>query len=160
MASSKVHSVIIVRFHVVQSSSRASADAIVIHSPQLLVRLHFLDHLRATDWHVFHRWIPFDPARNWPDLGLRFAAGELKARTKARALAAAEAAAKATQQNSDGEMSKSRVTAVDPSHDTIEDDERDLSWATVLKRTFEAYLRGERPNMVSCSVLLVYASGL
>ncbi|KAF8918145.1 hypothetical protein CPB85DRAFT_1373893 [Mucidula mucida] len=24
---------------------------------------------------------------------------------------------------------------------------RDLSWATVLKRTFEAYVRGERPNM-------------
>ncbi|KAK0459087.1 uncharacterized protein EV420DRAFT_1538217 [Desarmillaria tabescens] len=26
-------------------------------------------------------------------------------------------------------------------------DERDLSWSTVLKRTFEAYIRGERPNM-------------
>lgn len=26
-------------------------------------------------------------------------------------------------------------------------DERDLTWATVLKRTFEAYIRGERPNM-------------
>ncbi len=26
-------------------------------------------------------------------------------------------------------------------------DEADLSWATVLKRTFEAYVRGERPNM-------------
>ena len=27
------------------------------------------------------------------------------------------------------------------------DDELDLSWSTVLKRTFEAYLRVERPNM-------------
>ncbi|KAK0494817.1 hypothetical protein EDD18DRAFT_285053 [Armillaria luteobubalina] len=27
------------------------------------------------------------------------------------------------------------------------DTERDLSWSTVLKRTFEAYIRGERPNM-------------
>jgi WD repeat and SOF domain-containing protein 1 len=26
-------------------------------------------------------------------------------------------------------------------------DKRDLDWATVLKRTFEAYIRGERPNM-------------
>jgi WD repeat and SOF domain-containing protein 1 len=31
--------------------------------------------------------------------------------------------------------------------DDIKDDNRDLSWATVLKRTFEAYIRGERPNM-------------
>ena len=29
----------------------------------------------------------------------------------------------------------------------VEDDERDLDWSTVLKRTFEAYIRGERPNM-------------
>ena len=27
------------------------------------------------------------------------------------------------------------------------DDAIDLSWSTVLKRTFEAYVRGERPNM-------------
>ncbi|KAK0226333.1 snoRNA binding protein [Armillaria fumosa] len=27
------------------------------------------------------------------------------------------------------------------------DPEQDLSWSTVLKRTFEAYIRGERPNM-------------
>lgn len=26
-------------------------------------------------------------------------------------------------------------------------DKRDLDWATVMKRTFEAYMRGERPNM-------------
>ena len=28
-----------------------------------------------------------------------------------------------------------------------EQDKRDLDWSTVLKRTFEAYIRGERPNM-------------
>jgi WD repeat and SOF domain-containing protein 1 len=26
-------------------------------------------------------------------------------------------------------------------------EKRDLDWATVLKRTFEAYIRGEAPNM-------------
>ena len=31
--------------------------------------------------------------------------------------------------------------------ESVTDDNRDLSWATVLKRTFEAYIRGERPNM-------------
>lgn len=36
---------------------------------------------------------------------------------------------------------------LDWSNEEVEDDERDLSWATVLKRTFEAFLRGERPNM-------------
>ena len=106
-------------------------------------------HLCYNTADCYHRWIPFDPARNWPDLGPRFAAGELKARTKARAQAAAEAAAKATQGDGIAEAARSRITAIDPSRDTIEDDERDLSWATVLKRTFEAYLRGERPNMVS-----------
>jgi WD repeat and SOF domain-containing protein 1 len=36
---------------------------------------------------------------------------------------------------------------LDWSNEGVEEDERDLSWATVLKRTFEAFLRGERPNM-------------
>lgn len=31
--------------------------------------------------------------------------------------------------------------------DRVADDKRDLDWATVLKRTFESYVRGERPNM-------------
>ena len=29
----------------------------------------------------------------------------------------------------------------------VHGDERDLDWSTALKRTFEAYIRGERPNM-------------
>jgi WD repeat and SOF domain-containing protein 1 len=36
---------------------------------------------------------------------------------------------------------------LDWSDESVEDDERDLPWSAVLKRTFEAYLRGERPNM-------------
>ena len=28
-----------------------------------------------------------------------------------------------------------------------ENEKRDLDWSTVLKRTFESYIRGERPNM-------------
>jgi len=28
-----------------------------------------------------------------------------------------------------------------------ESDKTDLDWSTVIKRTFEAYIRGERPNM-------------
>jgi WD repeat and SOF domain-containing protein 1 len=36
---------------------------------------------------------------------------------------------------------------VEDGEETVEHDRRDLDWATVLKRTFEAYIRGERPNM-------------
>lgn len=42
---------------------------------------------------------------------------------------------------------KGKVIRDEADEDTAEDDVRDLSWATVLKRMFEAYLRGERPNM-------------
>ena len=73
------------------------------------------------------RWRPFDPTRNFPDLGPRFAQGESKARQ-----ALAESAS---------------MKLPDPEDETVADDKRDLSWATVLKRTFEAYVRGERPNM-------------
>ncbi|KAF5384972.1 hypothetical protein D9615_001429 [Tricholomella constricta] len=78
----------------------------------------------------FHNfwWKPFDPSRNWPDLGEQFAAGEKLARTATAS------------------MLPSNVT---DSPDGIPDDvdRRDLDWATVLKRTFEGYIRGERPNM-------------
>ncbi|KAF5375153.1 hypothetical protein D9758_000383 [Tetrapyrgos nigripes] len=68
----------------------------------------------------FHNfwWKPFDPSRNWPDLGPRFEAGELKAKSSPKVKASLE-----------------------------EGDRRDLDWSTVLKRTFESYIRGERPNM-------------
>lgn len=29
----------------------------------------------------------------------------------------------------------------------VTDDKRDLDWCTVVKRTFESYIRGDRPNM-------------
>ena len=31
--------------------------------------------------------------------------------------------------------------------DSVSNEEHDLSWSTIIKRTFEAYIRGERPNM-------------
>lgn len=92
----------------------------------------------------FHNswWKPFDPARNWPDLGSRFAQGERKARVMASATAA-------TAITSGGSRGGHRVVEVnmDEEEDLVSDDRRDLDWATVLKRTFESYIRGERPNM-------------
>ena len=66
------------------------------------------------------RWKPFDPSRNWPDLGPRFLAGE-----------------------------KTLKRAVDVPGGIKEDgpDQRDLDWSAVLKRVMESYIRGERPNM-------------
>lgn len=74
------------------------------------------------------RWKPFDPTRNFPDLGSRFTEGERIARL-----------------NNEIALNASR-TAQEPL-DKLTEDKRDLDWATVLKRTFEAYIRGERPNM-------------
>lgn len=74
---------------------------------------------------LLSRWQPFDPSRNFPDLGPRFAAGERIARE-----------AVSSTRLPDGEE-----------REHGEADKRDLNWATVLKRTFEAYVRGERPNM-------------
>lgn len=55
-------------------------------------------------------------------------------------------------------MARAQLLAAENVTSTIDDDDlggeesvlkdkRDLDWATVLKRTFEAYIRGERPNM-------------
>ncbi|KAI0053359.1 hypothetical protein FA95DRAFT_1674386 [Auriscalpium vulgare] len=83
----------------------------------------------AYSYHFHNPWKPFDMARNWPDLGPHFITGERNARV------ALNFAANKT----------------DPEHippfEDVADDMRDLSWSTVLKRTFEAYVRGERPNM-------------
>lgn len=64
-------------------------------------------------------WTPFDRSRDWPDLGSRFSAS-VEAGMRA-------AAAKSSQYH-----------GADPA---------DLDWSAVMKRTFEAYIRGERPNM-------------
>lgn len=55
-------------------------------------------------------------------------------------------------------MARAQLLAAENVTSTVDDDDlegeesvlkdkRDLDWATVLKRTFEAYIRGERPNM-------------
>lgn len=88
------------------------------------------------------RWLPFDPSRNWPDLGPRFIKGERTLR---------EAAAVAKYMETHPEAEQVDVHDVIDDKDILrevgDDDEQDLSWATVLKRSFEAYLRNERPNM-------------
>ena len=70
-----------------------------------------------------YRWKPFDRARFWPDLGPRFADAERMGR------------------------SAIKDKLVEFPEGLVHGDERDLDWSTVLKRTFEAYVRGERPNM-------------
>lgn len=93
------------------------------------------------------RWLPFDPSRNWPDLGERFAKGENALREAQRAAASSRAAAAKTSAEEEelDEESDEFKAGITPRDDM--DDEVDLSWSTVLKRTFEAYLRGDRPNM-------------
>ncbi|EIW86819.1 hypothetical protein CONPUDRAFT_134168 [Coniophora puteana RWD-64-598 SS2] len=79
----------------------------------------------AFSYHFHNFWSkPFDPSRNWPDLGPRFAESARAARAAARP-------------NDDP----------DDWNDKVYDDKQDLDWSAVLKRTFEAYVRGERPNM-------------
>ncbi|KAJ7481597.1 glycosyltransferase family 32 protein [Mycena latifolia] len=88
----------------------------------------------------FHNfwWKPFDPARNWPDLGPQFLAGETAAR---RALREGEAQVPLVLTTTEA------VQGASAEKESVEDDKRDLDWAAVLKRTFEAYIRGERANM-------------
>ena len=76
-----------------------------------------------------------DPTRNFPDLGPRFVKGEATLREAARIAKISPDGLKAPVDFVDGVTSREDM-----------DDEVDLSWSTVLKRTFEAYLRGERPN--------------
>jgi WD repeat and SOF domain-containing protein 1 len=77
-------------------------------------------------------WKAFDPSRNFPDLGPRFIAGERLARTTS-ALPIYTAGG--------------RIVDLEGPEDLVADDKRDLDWATVVKRTFEAYIRGETSNM-------------
>lgn len=110
-----------------------------------------------------YRWKPFDPARNWPDLGPRFASTEKIARdaalrkTQAAAAVAQPGAAltgdaSTTSASAKASAASESTTAADvtpePEYPTTPGmDKRDLDWSTVLKRTFEAYVRGETPNM-------------
>ena len=88
------------------------------------------------------RWRLFDPARNWPDLGPRFAEAERQGRLQAR-----EAAAESSSSYWASANAKEKRRGSGEWDDKVSDDKRDLDWATVIKRTFEAYIRGERPNM-------------
>jgi WD repeat and SOF domain-containing protein 1 len=83
------------------------------------------------------RWTPFDRARNYPDLGPRFAEGERKAKKMLTAvpIASTTKVKKAKKPANDKEDFKEGV------------EPWDLSWGSVLKRTFEAYIRREAPNM-------------
>ena len=67
---------------------------------------------------------PFDPIRRWPDLGPRLIKGECIARTTMVAV------------DEDDEWT-----------DKLSDDKRDLDWSPVLKRTFEAFIRGGTPKL-------------
>jgi len=93
--------------------------------------LGFRGFFRGAYSYHFHNfwWKPFDTARNWPDLGQRFKAGEDAARAKLK---------------QDPTITDDRLGDDDSE---TEEDKKDLDWSTVLKRTFEAYIRGERPNM-------------
>lgn len=96
-------------------------------SPQALGFDGFFKGAYSYHFHNFW-WKPFDPSRNFPDLGPRFRNGEMQARY--------------------GTSSAAASASVGPlPEDQVADDKRDLDWSTVLKRTFEAYIRGERPNM-------------
>ena len=94
------------------------------------------------------RWIPFDAKRNWPDLGPRFRSGEEAARAKAQAAVLQRQQARLKADSSAAPQPEASIR-LDIDQDEVEDDDRDLGWATVLKRTFESYIRGDRPNMVS-----------
>ena len=83
--------------------------------------------------------MPFDPSRNWPDLGSRFSKGEKALRDAVRV--PEMTSSEEDDDSSAGTEREEKVTTRDDM-----DDEVDLSWSTVLKRTFEAYLRAERPN--------------
>ncbi|EKM61230.1 uncharacterized protein PHACADRAFT_168658 [Phanerochaete carnosa HHB-10118-sp] len=66
----------------------------------------------AFSYHYHNRWwTPFDPDRNYPDVGPRFGSDQ------------------------------------SPSTEHPPEAVHELSWSAVIKRTFEAYIRGEQPNM-------------
>ncbi|KAI0756590.1 hypothetical protein C8Q80DRAFT_1089994 [Daedaleopsis nitida] len=84
----------------------------------------------------FHNgwWRPLDAPRNFPDLGPRFINGERQAREQ---LAREQSNANVVPTPTTGPLME----------DLVANDKRDLDWSTVVKRTFESYIRGESPNM-------------
>ena len=80
-------------------------------------------------------------------MGPRFASAEALARIQHEtAMRLAEEAARPSTHST---MRTSTLHLPKPPPPPEPDTEGDLSWAMILKRTFEAYVRNERPNMVS-----------
>ncbi|WVO20531.1 uncharacterized protein IAS62_001828 [Cryptococcus decagattii] len=100
----------------------------------------------------FHNfwWLPFDPSRNFPDLGHRFIKGERALRDAARSSSSDQAAHTVGNDVEPRNVPGTSQEGVEGDSDVTNredmDDEPDLSWSTVLKRSFEGFLRGERPN--------------
>ncbi|TFK29549.1 snoRNA binding protein [Coprinopsis marcescibilis] len=125
--------------HLFETPQQSSA------SPQALGFHGFFRGAYSYHFHNFW-WKPFDSARNWPDLGPRFKVAENAARaalmTKKEPDTPLTGAAQAVVESNGRTISQAPPYLVTP-----DNDKRDLDWSTVLKRTFEAYLRGEIPNM-------------
>jgi hypothetical protein len=105
-----------------RDSSAALTRIIFIISGEVIYHLSLTLSLNVS------RWKPFDPSRNFPDLGPNFADGERIARLN-------------------NDIAYNTTHTAQEALGKVAGDKRDLDWATVLKRTFEAYIRGERPNM-------------
>lgn len=84
------------------------------------------------------RWTPFDHTRNFPDLGPRFAEGERRAKKMLAAVASSTSFATAKKIKKPAKDKQDVKEGVEP---------WDLTWGATLKRTFEAYVRREAPNM-------------
>ncbi|KAH7104907.1 hypothetical protein BKA62DRAFT_429373 [Auriculariales sp. MPI-PUGE-AT-0066] len=100
-------------------------------------------------WHSFWK-ASFDAVSDWPELGPRFIDGE--SRQRRRLLMQRTQSLKSETQKEKAARSRMAKAAQNTAHTSqagLEDMDphRDLSWSTVLKRTFEAYVRGERPSM-------------
>ncbi|KAF5313424.1 hypothetical protein D9611_008533 [Ephemerocybe angulata] len=115
-------------------------------SPQALGFKGFFRGAYSYHFHNFW-WKPFDPARNFPDLGPKFESTEKIAHEKLRKAQASSAAAAAATTGAAETSSESPSNAEEPEWRTTPgNDKRDLDWSTVLKRTFESYIRGDTPN--------------
>lgn len=100
-------------------------------APQVVGFEGFFRGAYSYHWHNFW-WQAFDSDRNYPDLGLRFYEGE--GRQRAMLLAQEKA------------LARNQPTPTPALNGTV-GPKHDLDWSMVIKRTFEAYIRGERPNM-------------
>lgn len=77
-------------------------------------------------------------------MGSRFAEAERLGRIQA-----AESARSSSQTETSSYKAKAKRALLQDVEDeaNVEADKADLDWATVLKRSFDSYIRGERPNM-------------